>query len=101
MGDIVEAQAISANFGSKALVTAFKSYMGHTMSACGAIESILTLYLMGKGILIPTLNLEEVDQRCDMIQLVREVTDKKIGIAAVENFAFGGVNTILLFKCMV
>lgn len=98
MGDIVEAQAINANFGSQAQVTAFKSFMGHTMSACGAIESILTLYLMNKGVLIPTLNLEEVDRRCDMIHLVREVTDKSINIAAVENFAFGGVNTILLFK---
>jgi 3-oxoacyl-[acyl-carrier-protein] synthase II len=100
MGDIVEAQAIHANFGSKVLVTALKSYMGHTMSACGAIETILTLYLMEKGIMVPTLNLEEVDRRCDMIRLVREVTDKKIQIAAVENFAFGGVNTILLLKSM-
>ena len=98
MGDIVEAQAIHAQFGSRPFVTALKSYMGHTMSACGAIETVLSLYMIEKGILIPTLNLEEVDKRCDMINHVRSVAELNIRTVAIQNFAFGGVNTILIIK---
>lgn len=100
MGDIIEAQAIGKNFPDTTMVSALKSYMGHTMSACGAIETILTLYMMGEGKVFPTLNLDEVDVRCSMINHVRKVTEKKISIAAIENFAFGGVNTILFLKRM-
>ena len=50
------------------LVTGFKGYMGHTMGSCGAIETILTLYMMQDGFIAPTLNLEEPDERCAMIR---------------------------------
>jgi 3-oxoacyl-[acyl-carrier-protein] synthase II len=43
----------------------------HTMAACGAIETILTLYMMQEGFIAPTLNLEEVDERCAMIKHVQ------------------------------
>jgi 3-oxoacyl-[acyl-carrier-protein] synthase II len=98
MGDIIEAQAIGSSFGDKLPVSALKSYMGHTMSSCGAIETIFTLYMMEKGIIFPTLNLNEVDKRCDMINHVMEIKEEKINITAIENFAFGGVNTILFLK---
>ena len=98
MGDVVEAQAINAEFGDQIPVTALKSYMGHTMSACGVIESILTLYQMEKGIIAPTLNLDEVEKRCDIINHTTELKESQINIAAIQNFAFGGVNTILFLK---
>jgi 3-oxoacyl-[acyl-carrier-protein] synthase II len=40
-------------------VTGLKSYMGHTMGSCGVIETILALYMMEKGFVAPTLNLEK------------------------------------------
>lgn len=98
MGDVMEAQAIGKIFGDGPAVTALKSYMGHTMGSCGVIETILTLYMMDQGVIYPTLNLETVDSRCDMIRHVRETIDARISIAAVQNFAFGGVNTILFIK---
>ena len=70
--------------------------MGHTMGTCGAIELILSLYMMEQGFLAPTLNLETVDKRCAMLRHVREVTETETRIAAIQNFAFGGVNTCLL-----
>jgi 3-oxoacyl-[acyl-carrier-protein] synthase II len=98
MGDIIEAQAIERVYGKRPFVTGLKGYMGHTMSACGVIETIITLYIMKEGIIFPTLNLENVDKRCNMIRHTMEPAETEIQIAAVQNFAFGGINTSLLLK---
>jgi 3-oxoacyl-[acyl-carrier-protein] synthase II len=98
MGDVIEAQAIHHVYGDAVDVTALKSYMGHTMGSCGVIETILLLYMMAEGFVAPTLNLEEVDPRCGMIRHVRRLEPKQIRLAAVQNFAFGGVNTALILK---
>ena len=73
MGDIIEAQAISDVFGPSPYVVGLKSYMGHTMAACGAIETIMSLYMMQEGFIAPTLNLEEIDERCAMVQHVQKI----------------------------
>jgi 3-oxoacyl-[acyl-carrier-protein] synthase II len=98
MGDIIEAQAISAVFGNHPYVVGLKSYLGHTMAACGSIETILSLYMMQEGFIAPTLNLEEIDERCAMIKHVQKLIEHPVKTAAIQNFAFGGVNTILLIR---
>ena len=98
MGDIIEAQAISAVFGDNPYVVALKSYLGHTMAACGAIETVLSVYMMQDGFIAPTLNLEEIDERCAMIKHAQRIMQKHVKTVAVQNFAFGGVNTILLIR---
>jgi 3-oxoacyl-[acyl-carrier-protein] synthase II len=98
MGDVIEAQAMHSVYGDKPLVSGLKSYMGHTMGTCGVIELILTLYMMEQGFAAPTLNLEEVDERCAMLRHCREITETEIQTAAIQNFAFGGVNTCVLVK---
>jgi len=98
MGDVIEAQAIDRVYGRGPAVTALKSYMGHTMGACGAIETILALFMMEKGFIAPTLNLDNVDQRCDMIRHTRQLQKTDVRTAAIQNFAFGGVNTCLLIR---
>ncbi|BBO93295.1 beta-ketoacyl-[acyl-carrier-protein] synthase family protein [Desulfosarcina ovata] len=98
MGDVIEAMAMGEVYGKEPLVSALKSYMGHTMAACGVIETIQTLYMMQEGFIAPTLNLETVDKRCDGVRHVQRLTDASIEIAAVQNFAFGGVNTCLILK---
>ncbi len=98
MGDVIEAQAIERVYGRRPAVTALKSYMGHTMGACGAIETILTLTMMEKGFVAPTLNLDRVDERCAMIRHTRQVQECDVRTAAIQNFAFGGVNTCLLIR---
>jgi len=98
MGDIAEAQAIYNVYQDGPRVTGLKGYMGHTMGSCGAIETIITLYMMEAGFIAPTLNLETVDDRCAMIRHTRELMESDIRIAAIQNFAFGGVNTSLLIK---
>jgi 3-oxoacyl-[acyl-carrier-protein] synthase II len=97
-GDIIEAQATGSVYGKSPVVSGLKSYTGHTMGSCGVIESIMTLYMMQEGFIAPTLNLEHVDEKCAMIRHAREIIDADIRIAAIQNFAFGGVNTSLILK---
>jgi len=68
------------------------------MGSCGAIETILTMYMMEQGFIAPTLNLENIDERCAMIRHATKLIAHPIRIAAIQNFAFGGVNTCLLIK---
>lgn len=98
MGDVVEAQAIGSIYGDGPVVAGLKSYMGHTMGSCGVIEAILTLYMMQAGFVPRTLNLDRVDDRCTMIRHARQLQEIPVRIAAVQNFAFGGVNTCLMLK---
>ena len=98
VGDIIEAQAIHRVYGDLPYVTGLKGYMGHTMASCGVIETIITLYMMEHGIIAPTLNLEEVDERCSMIRHSMRLYESAIRVAAVQNFAFGGVNTSIIIK---
>lgn len=98
MGDVIEAQAIDRAYGRGPAVTGLKSYMGHTMGSCGAIESIITLYLMAEGFIPATLNLEEIDKRCAMIRHMTALEEHPIEIGVIQNFAFGGVNTCLVLK---
>ncbi|MBP7734839.1 MAG: 3-oxoacyl-ACP synthase [Spirochaetes bacterium] len=98
VGDVVEAQAIHSEYGAGPLVSGLKSYIGHTMSSCGVIEVIFTLYMLQEGVIVPTLNLEEVDPRCDMIQHVSTIKECEVKIASIQNFAFGGVNTCLFIQ---
>ncbi|MCJ7542061.1 MAG: 3-oxoacyl-ACP synthase [Desulfobacterales bacterium] len=98
MGDVIEAQAIHSIYDNSPYITSLKSYMGHTMGTCGVIEMVLTLYMMEKGFIAPTLNLNEIDKRCAMIRHVTELRESDIRVAAIQNFAFGGVNTCLIMK---
>jgi 3-oxoacyl-[acyl-carrier-protein] synthase II len=53
---------------------------------------------MEKGLIVPTLNLDEVDERCAMLNHVQKAGEYPLRIAAIQNFAFGGVNTSLIIK---
>jgi len=98
MGDVIEAQAIYDVYGRLPAVVGLKGYMGHTMGSCGAIETIIAVYCMEEGFIAPTLNLEEVDARCAMINHILTLREQPIRIATIQNFAFGGVNTSLIIK---
>jgi len=98
VGGVIEAQAIANVYGDKPYVSGLKSYLGHTMGTCGVIELILATYMMEQGFLAPTLNLDNIDERCRMLRHTPELLDHHTKIAAIQNFAFGGVNTCLLVK---
>ncbi len=62
-GDIAESNA-TANALGKVPISSLKSYFGHTLGACGAIEAWLSLEMMHGGWFNPTLNLENLDPQC-------------------------------------
>ncbi|MEX2150080.1 MAG: beta-ketoacyl-ACP synthase [Steroidobacteraceae bacterium] len=98
-GDIAETRATSALLGSRAPISSQKSYLGHTLGACGALESWFTIAMMKDGWHAPTINLDEVDPLCgelDYLTGTGQVLD--VEFAMSNNFAFGGVNTSLIFR---
>lgn len=100
-GDVAESQATRNVFGRPVPVGSLKSYFGHTLGACGAIESWLSIEMMRRGWYAPTLNLDEVDPECaDLDYLMAEgrVLDNEYVMS--NNFAFGGINTSLIFRRM-
>ncbi len=97
-GDVAESKATSSIFGDKTPITAFKGYMGHTLGGCGAIESAISIIMMEQSIMFPTRNLENPDPECAPVNHVMgDIREGKVDISMNNNFAFGGINTSLIF----
>ena len=80
-------------------ISSLKSYFGHTLGACGAIEAWLSIEMMHRKQFIPTLNLDEVDPLCgDLDYITGQARPLNANIIMSNNFAFGGINTSLIFK---
>lgn len=98
-GDIAESQATWAVFGDRVPVTGLKGYMGHTLGACGAIESAATIMMMQQGFIAPTRNLTHPDPALAPLQHVMgDPRRTQFSIGMNNNFAFGGINTSLIFR---
>lgn len=98
-GDIAESLATENVFKREVPISSIKSYTGHTLGACGAIETILAVEMMNKKWFNPTLNLKEIDENCgklDYIQNEGRVIDTEF--VMTNNFAFGGINTSIILK---
>jgi 3-oxoacyl-[acyl-carrier-protein] synthase II len=97
-GDIVESEAISELFGDDTPVSSFKGHLGHTMAASGALESIALVEMINRGCLIPTLNLENIDDACSNIRHICKLETTSIKTAIKNNFALGGINSSLVIR---
>jgi 3-oxoacyl-[acyl-carrier-protein] synthase II len=97
-GDIAETRATAALLGNRTPISSQKSYLGHTLGACGAIESWFTVEMMKGRWHAPTLNLDNVDPQCgDLDYITGGGRTLDVEYAMTNNFAFGGVNTSLIF----
>ena len=96
IGDIAEATATRAVFDRPVPISSSKSFTGHTMGACGAIEAAFCVAMLRDSFLAPTRNLEEVDPRCEGLDHIRELRRDQPRTIMSNNFAFGGVNTSLI-----
>ncbi len=98
-GDIAESQATYRVFGSNTPISAFKSFTGHTLGACGALEAWTTIEMMNNNWFHATANLDAVDADCgELDYIVRAGREIETGYVMSNNFAFGGINTSLIFK---
>jgi 3-oxoacyl-[acyl-carrier-protein] synthase II len=98
-GDIAESHATANVLGARVPISSMKSYVGHTLGACGALESWWAVEMMRRGWFAPTVNLLEPDPACaELDYIVGEGRAIDIGYVMNNNFAFGGINTSLVFK---
>jgi 3-oxoacyl-[acyl-carrier-protein] synthase II len=98
-GDIAETRATAALFGSTMPLSSQKSYLGHTLGACGALEAWFSIEMMKRGWFAPTLNLDHIDERCgELDYIVGDGRQIDAPYVMSNNFAFGGVNTSLVFR---
>ena len=98
-GDIAESLAMQEVFGERIPTSSLKSFMGHTLGACGALESWMMIEMQREGWFAPTLNLAAPDPRCGRLDyLVGEPRRIEAEYVMKNNFAFGGVNTSLVFR---
>ena len=98
-GDVAESLATQRVIGSKTPISTLKSYYGHTLGACGAVEAWLSIEMMNCDWYAPTINLTDVDPDCgDLDYMMGEGRTMNNEYIMSNNFAFGGINTSLIFK---
>ncbi len=98
-GDVAESLATAAVFGNRTPVSSFKSYFGHTLGACGALEAWLSIEMMREGWFAPTLNLTEPAADCGSLDyIMHQPRELQTDYIQSNNFAFGGINTSLIFR---
>ena len=86
-------------FGPRIPISSLKSYVGHTLGACGAYEAWATVQMMREGWFAPTLNLDSRDPRCaELDYITGEGRELRAEHVMSNNFAFGGINTSLIFR---
>jgi len=98
-GDVAESHATARVIGGKTPISSMKSYLGHTLGACGAIEAWWAIEMMRRQWFAPTINLANPDPACAELDHVLGA-GRKIDTEYVisNNFAFGGINTSIILK---
>lgn len=98
-GDIAESQATARVLGVGKPISSLKSYLGHTLGACGSLEFWMSLEMMRNNWFAPTVNLDNIDLECGDLDYIqhggRSIETEYI---MTNNFAFGGINTSLIVK---
>jgi 3-oxoacyl-[acyl-carrier-protein] synthase II len=101
LGDVAETKAIKAVFGDhayKVAVSSTKSVHGHLLGAAGAIEAAACVLALDRGLLPPTINLDDPDPECDLDYVPNKARKADIKVAMSNSFGFGGHNATLVIK---
>ena len=101
LNDLYEAQAIKTLFSEhayKLLISSTKSMTGHMLGGTGGVEAIFSILALQKGIIPPTINLEDPDEECNLDFVPKVARHKEINTAMSNSFGFGGANAVLVFK---
>ena len=101
LGDVAETKAIKAVFGDhayKLAVSSTKSVHGHLLGAAGAIEAAACILAMNRGLLPPTINLDDPDPDCDLDYVPNKARKTDVKVAMSNSFGFGGHNATLVIK---
>ena len=99
--DEAETLAVKRVFGPHAArlaISSTKSMTGHLLGAAGTVEAAYTVLTLARGVLPPTINLEEPDKACDLDYVAREARPARVDTALSNSFGFGGTNAVLAFR---
>lgn len=98
-GDIAESHATANVLGHSIPISSMKSYLGHTLGACGAIESWWAIEMMRRQWFAPTINLAHPAPTCaELDHIVGNGRNMDLEYVMSNNFAFGGINTSIIFR---
>jgi 3-oxoacyl-[acyl-carrier-protein] synthase II len=104
VNDDIESKAIKSVFGGCAHqvpVSSTKSMTGHAIGAAGALEAVTCIMALAANVIPPTINLDTPDPKCDLDYVPHFARDKELNVVMSNSFAFGGQNSVLIFKKFV
>ena len=99
--DWYETLAIKRVLGDHAYrvpISSTKSMTGHLLGAAGGVEAIATVLAICRGVIPPTINLENPDPRCDLDYVPNRARQQPVRVAVSNSFGFGGHNAVLVFR---
>ncbi len=101
-GDVEECHAVKTVFGDWArkglAVSSTKSMTGHMLGAAGGAEAVFSILALARGVLPPTINVEEQDPACDLDVVPNQARQARVEAALSNSFGFGGTNAVLAFR---
>jgi 3-oxoacyl-[acyl-carrier-protein] synthase II len=103
VGDAAEARVLEAVFGEalrRVPVSSTKSMTGHLLTGAAAVEAAACLIAMERGVLPPTINLDDPDPECGLLHVANQARAGKVRVAVSNSFGFGGSNTCLVLKAV-
>jgi 3-oxoacyl-[acyl-carrier-protein] synthase II len=101
VNDPIETKAIKTVFAEHAYdipVSSIKSMTGHTIGAAGAIEAVACIMALNESVVPPTTNLDNPDPDCDLDYVPHQAREAELNVVMSNSFAFGGQNSVLIFK---
>jgi 3-oxoacyl-[acyl-carrier-protein] synthase II len=99
LGDKAETAAVKRVFGEHArrlAISSTKSQLGHTLGASGGIELVVCALTLSRGVITPTINLENPDPDCDLDYTPNAPREARVSVAMSNSFGFGGHNASLV-----
>jgi 3-oxoacyl-[acyl-carrier-protein] synthase II len=98
--DKMEAMSCTAVFGERMAnlpISSNKSMIGHTLTAAGAVEAVMSLLTLATGRIPPTINYQVPDPAIPLDVVPNVARDAKVNYVLSNSFGFGGQNTCLVF----
>jgi 3-oxoacyl-[acyl-carrier-protein] synthase II len=100
-GDKAETNAVKSVFGDhakKVAMSSTKSMTGHMLGAAGGVEAAVTVLAIERGLLPPTINLDNPDPECDLDYVPHKAREVRVEYAVSNSFGFGGTNSTVIFS---
>jgi len=101
VGDVSESTAVKMSFGDhayKLAVSSTKSMTGHLLGAAGGVEAVILALTLQNGIIIPTINLDNLDPELDLDYVPNTPRKADVKVALSNSFGFGGHNASIMMR---